>query len=448
MNKKQKRNIVILISILVVLILAGIAGFYFWNRNKAVKPLSNNQIETEQNQLNSQDQHIDSSLELINAAKEGDLKKLQELIKSGAQVNDRDGFGDTAMIYAVNGGNLDMAKELIAAGADVNLKYGYGVTALMSSAMKNVNLDVVKELIKSGANVNMISDRGKMTAMMYAAEYGETDIVKELIKAGAYLRVKDFEGKTPLTYALESKHNDIAEILKEAIANDKPDSRVDLMPINLADGISAYIEYTGDKTYDVVIEENGIEKIFDKYDLDGCGFPVIHPRDGYSVGIPYKLEFIKDKNIFVVYLDNCFFNETIFYRAEASLYSLIEGKFWPHIQAFEGFFTENGKYFLSKNEACIEGSHGELSVVSLENFGKIPLEDLSTEVTNSGVKADLFSIVMKELQDYPVYADFCEGYSWDINKTTGSNIMINIKDKNSKIVKTLNYNIDDLFKVN
>ncbi len=58
--------------------------------------------------------------ELLNASKNGDIKKIQSLIKDGANVNMQDDkYVLTVLIYASQSGNTEVVDMLIAAGANV-----------------------------------------------------------------------------------------------------------------------------------------------------------------------------------------------------------------------------------------------------------------------------------------------------------------------------------------
>jgi uncharacterized protein len=62
---------------------------------------------------------------LISAAREGDTARIQELAKSGADVNQRGGVNDwTPLMHAVHKKQPAAVRALIAAGADVNLTAG------------------------------------------------------------------------------------------------------------------------------------------------------------------------------------------------------------------------------------------------------------------------------------------------------------------------------------
>src|SRR5580704_15042673 len=62
---------------------------------------------------------------LIVAAREGDTARIAELVKSGADVNERGGVNDwTPLMHAVHKNQVTSVRALIAAGADVNLTAG------------------------------------------------------------------------------------------------------------------------------------------------------------------------------------------------------------------------------------------------------------------------------------------------------------------------------------
>lgn len=66
---------------------------------------------------------------LINAVRTGDVKKVKELIKAGADVNAKDDRAGTALMLASQNGNNKLVELLIRAGADVNIKNKEGKTA-------------------------------------------------------------------------------------------------------------------------------------------------------------------------------------------------------------------------------------------------------------------------------------------------------------------------------
>jgi ankyrin repeat protein len=62
---------------------------------------------------------------LCRAARDGDTARIAELVRSGADVNERGGVNDwTALMHAVHKNQPGAVRALIDAGADVNAKAG------------------------------------------------------------------------------------------------------------------------------------------------------------------------------------------------------------------------------------------------------------------------------------------------------------------------------------
>jgi len=115
-----------------------------------------------------------------------DFKAVQDLINSGADVNEPDENGFTPLIIATIKQNPKIIKALIKAGANVNIVCKNGKTPLMHAATKwYANPQIVKVLLKAGADVNAKDAQGK-TSLMYASEglFIEPKTVKILLDAG------------------------------------------------------------------------------------------------------------------------------------------------------------------------------------------------------------------------------------------------------------------------
>ncbi len=95
----------------------------------------------------------DKGLDLLRASAAGNISRVRELIKAGADVNAKTKDGETVLMWASFSGHVDTARELIKAGADLNAKQKDGETVLMMAAGEG-HTDTTKELIKAGADVN------------------------------------------------------------------------------------------------------------------------------------------------------------------------------------------------------------------------------------------------------------------------------------------------------
>jgi len=70
----------------------------------------------------------DLETELIQAAEDGDLLKVERLLKAGADINwsSNDEYGETALMKAVLFGYNEIFNLLLEEGVDVNQKNNYG----------------------------------------------------------------------------------------------------------------------------------------------------------------------------------------------------------------------------------------------------------------------------------------------------------------------------------
>ncbi len=153
------------------------------------------------------------------AASNGHLEIVNYLLKMGAKIAGKNRTHQTPLHLATLNGHFKIVKTLIEAGCPVNVKDHKNQTPLMYAVTKNSQLDIVLYLIKKGANVNVTSSNPGNSALHDAAWIGEKDLVEILIKAGASVDIQDLEGKTPLHYASSFDYKDIAELLIKAGAN-------------------------------------------------------------------------------------------------------------------------------------------------------------------------------------------------------------------------------------
>ncbi len=84
------------------------------------------------------------------AIRNNDLPSLHELLKTG-DINIKDKRGATPLMYAAAFGSLEAMQTLIAAKADVNAKNGFDATALLWCAS---DFERVRLLVANGADVN------------------------------------------------------------------------------------------------------------------------------------------------------------------------------------------------------------------------------------------------------------------------------------------------------
>lgn len=159
------------------------------------------------------------SEDLLEAARNGEIDAVVELLAKGADVNAKsksiDRAGRTALMFASEKGNLKLVQALLASGADVNMQDITGGTALQYAAISG-NLNVVKVLLDKGADVNTKENTtysmGR-NALMFASENGHDDVVQLLFAHGAKINDQDGRGQTALIYASSEVHSKVVQLL-------------------------------------------------------------------------------------------------------------------------------------------------------------------------------------------------------------------------------------------
>lgn len=190
---------------------------------------------------------------LFEAAARGDAETVRDLLDRGANANERDASGRTAVTAAVYVRRPEVVRLLVAAGADVDLQDDtwanaflalgetgdvavleavlagdpdvtltnrFGGTALIPAAERG-HVAMVRALLeRTDVDVDHVNDLG-WTALLEAVFLGDggsahQQIVRLLLRAGADPAVVDREGVSPLDHARRRGYDRIAAILEQA----------------------------------------------------------------------------------------------------------------------------------------------------------------------------------------------------------------------------------------
>jgi hypothetical protein len=145
--------------------------------------------------------------EMISAAAEGNLRRVDQRIEQGADVNAVED-GHTALMEAAMGGHTDVVRILLKNRANVHMRTERSLTALLVATCHGHG-DVVKLLLKNKADPN---DKANVTGSALAAAScrGFSDIVKLLLDYGA---VFDDEA---LEDAIKENRFEVQTILRKA----------------------------------------------------------------------------------------------------------------------------------------------------------------------------------------------------------------------------------------
>jgi len=154
---------------------------------------------------------------IIEAVRKGDGNALRALLQKGANVNETEGDGATALHWASYRDDLQSADALLKAGAKVNAANDLGATALWAAA-QNGSTAMVKRLLDGGANPNLALLSGE-TPLMVASRTGSAPVAELLIAKGADLNATATRKQTALMWAVGQKHPEVVKVLLAHGAN-------------------------------------------------------------------------------------------------------------------------------------------------------------------------------------------------------------------------------------
>lgn len=201
--------------------------------------------------VDAKDNNGETALITASSPYQGNIAIIETLIKRGANINAKNNDGWTALMIASSYiGNINIVKLLLINGADVNARNHEGGTALYSAAVFG-NIGIVNVLLDSGANVNVQNDRG-FTPLIVAAMGCHTQVVKALLANGADVNVKSGMGKTALSVAENEDCHEIVRLIKKRIngsteTKDIPSTMSVVVATETSHQIGRYIDH-GDGT--------------------------------------------------------------------------------------------------------------------------------------------------------------------------------------------------------
>ncbi len=149
------------------------------------------------------------------AAKQQDWAAVQELLRSGADINLTQGDGATALHWAVYWNDSETVQLLLASGVEADAANDLGVTPLWLAA-NNGNAAVVEALLAGGADPNLALPSGE-TVLMTASRTGDAEVVRALLARGADPHAAEGAHlQTALMWAVAQQHAEVVRLLLES----------------------------------------------------------------------------------------------------------------------------------------------------------------------------------------------------------------------------------------
>ena len=161
------------------------------------------------------------SCRIIDAARGGHEASLQLLLDMGANINERNAGGETAMVGAVYYNHLSCVKILVERGADATILQNYGYSVLHYAALTSTNSEMMMfllDVVETRKLVDMKSSNGDIALhdCSYSDHYSpivRLENAKMLVQAGASLTIKNNDGRTPYEYARYLNRKELTKYL-------------------------------------------------------------------------------------------------------------------------------------------------------------------------------------------------------------------------------------------
>lgn len=182
---------------LVIVACATIAIYGRWLQNPAISIISiDNKIYSAYDMF--QDPKV---AELAEAAAKGDLRWINRLIATGADINTKGRFEYTPVMWAIRTHSLKGFEHLLKHGGRLDTSNNTALSAMSLAAGPAPNAKFLKMALAHGGDPNFVDSITGETPIFQAVRSGDVQRVSMLIDAGANLNVRSRGGFTALMVA-------------------------------------------------------------------------------------------------------------------------------------------------------------------------------------------------------------------------------------------------------
>ena len=153
--------------------------------------------------------------DLVKAVAQGDVAKLNALLKAGGDANARDDKGDTLLMKAAEKGTIDLIKLLLENKADIDARSLEDQYTALYKAAENGHTEAVNLLLDQHADMTPYTDAGSFSAFTTAILNDHLDVVQAFIAHGADINAKNKLKATPLMEAANYGRSASVKLLLE-----------------------------------------------------------------------------------------------------------------------------------------------------------------------------------------------------------------------------------------
>jgi hypothetical protein len=159
------------------------------------------------------------SKKLIEAASNGSLAHVKELVAKRTNVNETDEKEQTPLSTAVLRGDIEIVKFLLENGANPNLGDTNSTMPLVIASGRG--LSILKHTVSNPSRALLGKDSINQKELSIIEAIGEKypDICKLLIEYGANVNAKTISGESPLLASVKENLTEVVKILIESGAN-------------------------------------------------------------------------------------------------------------------------------------------------------------------------------------------------------------------------------------
>ncbi len=145
--------------------------------------------------------------ELMKAVEEGNFREVKRFIESGADPNELNQLGVTALHMGVRSGSLEIVKYLVQHGAKVTREDCRGTHTVLCLACSQGHDVIVDYLLQHGATEDL-NTQDEISPLFVACQRGHTAVLQTLLKYNVEIRKE---------YLLECRNDEIINILKQEL---------------------------------------------------------------------------------------------------------------------------------------------------------------------------------------------------------------------------------------
>jgi len=171
--------------------------------------------------------HLSRKSRMFAAIERGDVKTVRKMLDKGYHPDSATFGGKCALLVAVIADKKEIVALLLERGGSLSANYYHdelGDTrneTLLHLAAALGRQEIVAQLLEHDRYDRTLIDRldsNRNTALHLAAANGHLAVVRQLLSAGFDPALKGANGKQPVGYAFQGKHQEIVELLQGAVA--------------------------------------------------------------------------------------------------------------------------------------------------------------------------------------------------------------------------------------